>query len=80
MGVDAGGAVLPGLPGAPPVSGEVEAVGDLPGEFIHGDAKGVGQGDGGGEDGLLARRAEALRGTIRTATTATLRLVEDEPA
>jgi hypothetical protein len=28
----------------------------------------------------LARRAEALRGTIRTATTATLRLVEDEPA
>jgi hypothetical protein len=28
----------------------------------------------------LARRAEALRGRIRTATTATLRLVEDEPA
>jgi hypothetical protein len=56
MGVDAGGAVLPGLPGAPPVAGEVEAVGDLPGEFIHGDAKGVGQGDGGGEDGLLVPR------------------------
>jgi hypothetical protein len=28
----------------------------------------------------LARRAEALRGTTRTATAATLRLVEDEPA
>jgi hypothetical protein len=53
MGVDVGGAVLPGLPGAPPVAGEVEAVADLPGELIHGDAQGVGQGDGGGENRLL---------------------------
>src|SRR5512132_3801165 len=56
MGADPGGAVLPGLPGAPPVTREVEAVGHLPGELIHGDAKGVGQGDGGGEDGLLVPR------------------------
>ena len=38
---------------APPVAGEVEVVADLPGELVHGDAEGVGQGDGGGEDGLL---------------------------
>ena len=53
MGVDAGGAVFPGLPGAPPVAGEVEVVVDLPGQLVHRDAEGVGEGDGGGEDGLL---------------------------
>src|SRR5215207_9794712 len=53
MGVDAGGAVLPGLPGAPPVAGEVEVVGDLPGQLVHRDSEGVGQSDGAGEDGLL---------------------------
>src|SRR5215217_6955454 len=56
VGVDAGGAVLPGLPGAPPVAGEVEVVADLPGQLVHGDAEGVGEGDGGGEDGLLVPR------------------------
>jgi hypothetical protein len=53
MGVDAGGAVFPRLPGAPPVAGEVEVIGHLPGQLVHRDAEGVGQGDGGGEDGLL---------------------------
>jgi hypothetical protein len=67
MGVDAGGAVLPGLPGAPPLAGEVEAVADPPGEFVHGDAKSVGQGDGGGEDWLLV--ASLVAGELSKADT-----------
>jgi hypothetical protein len=69
MGVDAGGAVLPGLPGAPPVAGEVEAVADLPGEFIHGDAKGVGQGDG-GHWSTKSRRYSTTMGALRRARVA----------
>ena len=53
VGVDAGGSVFPGLPAGPPVTGEVQLVADLAGELGEGDAEGVGEGHGGGQDGLL---------------------------
>src|SRR6266545_5040887 len=59
VSVDTGRAVLPSLPGTPPVAGEVEFVADLPGELGDRDAQGVGQGHGSGENGLLLARLVA---------------------
>jgi hypothetical protein len=53
MGLDAGGAVLPGLPGTPPAAAEVQVAAHPPGELIHGETNRVGQGDGGGGNRLL---------------------------